>query len=270
MLTFGRAKHSSYTPDQVSASRPRLPYPNGWFTVAFSDEVAPGTVLRRKFMGEDVVIYRTAAGVLRVVEPYCPHLGAHLGYGGKVQGEEIVCPFHHFRFDPSGVCVGTGYGTSPPRATLRQWTSQAVNGVIAIWRHADGEPPSWELPAIPVEDFPKPVEHTATIIDHPQDIVENGVDIGHVGPVHHYRNLRIHTPLELEQHRLSIGPAAAREFPRLGALDIVFDVEAHGLGYIWVIARIPRLRAHALFQAMATPIDPVHIDLRFTVSLRFG
>jgi nitrite reductase/ring-hydroxylating ferredoxin subunit len=270
MLTRARAKRSTYTPPQVSASRPRRPYPNGWFAVAFSEEVPPGTVLRRRFMGEDVVIYRTAGGAVRVVEPYCPHLGAHLGYGGKVQGEEIVCPFHHFRFDASGVCVATSYGTVPPRARLRQWTCKEVNGAIAIWRHADGEPPSWELPAVPMEDFPKPVKHTATIIDHPQEVVENGVDIGHIGPVHHYRNLRIRTPLELEQHRLAIGPAAARVFPLLGEVDIIFDVEAHGLGYIWVIASIPRLRAQALFQAMATPIDPVHIDLRFTVSLRFG
>ena len=74
---------------------------------------ATASVLRRRFMGEDVVIYRTAGGVLRVVEPYCPHLGAHLGYGGKVQGEELVCPFHHFRFDASGACAATSYGTAP-------------------------------------------------------------------------------------------------------------------------------------------------------------
>lgn len=221
-------------------------------------------------MGEDVVIYRTRAGVVRVVEPYCPHLGAHLGYGGQVEGEELVCPFHRFRYDTAGVCVATEYGTSPPRAVLGQWRSQELNGVIVIWRHATGEPPGWELPAIPVAEFPKPVTHTATIIDHPQEVVENGVDIGHIGPVHHYRNLRIRNPLQLEDHRLTIGPAAARAFPLLGEVDVIFDVEAHGLGYIWVTASIPRFRAKALFQAMATPIDPVHIDLRFAVSLRFG
>ena len=62
-------------------------YPDGWFAVAFADELRPGQVLRRRFMGEDVVVYRTSGGVLRAVEPYCPHLGAHLGYGGRVEGE---------------------------------------------------------------------------------------------------------------------------------------------------------------------------------------
>lgn len=267
---FGSVRRNSYVPPQVSADRPRLPYPNGWFVVAFSDEVPAGAVLRRRLMGEDVVIYRTAAGIVRVVEPYCPHLGAHLGYGGKVEGEEILCPFHHFRYDTSGACVGTSYGTKPPQARLCQLAHRELNGVIAVWRHADGEPPGWELPEIAATEFPRPVTRTVTIIDHPQEIVENGVDIGHIGPVHHYRNLRIRTPLQLEQHWMAIGPAAARVFPLFGEVDIIFDVEAHGLGYIWVIARIPRLHAEALFQAMATPIDPTHVDLRFSVSLRFG
>jgi nitrite reductase/ring-hydroxylating ferredoxin subunit len=266
---LGRVRGGS-APAPVSASRPRLPYPDGWFAVAFSDELPAGAVMRRRFMGEDVVIYRTRAGVTRVVEPYCPHLGAHLGYGGRVEGEEIVCPFHHFRFDTSGACVATGYGTRPPRARLGVLRSIERNGVIFVWRHARGASPGWEPPSIPVGVFPAPVTHTCTIIDHPQEVVENGVDIGHIGPVHHYRNLRIRVPLKLEEHRLTIGPAAARVFPLLGEVDIIFDVEAHGLGYIWVLADIPRLRAHALFQAMATPVDPCHIDLRFSVSLRVG
>ncbi|WP_459250257.1 Rieske 2Fe-2S domain-containing protein [Streptomyces youssoufiensis] len=53
---------------------------------------------------------------LRRLRPYCPHLGAHPGHGGTVRGENLVCPCHHFRFDPEGACVRTGYGTAPPRA----------------------------------------------------------------------------------------------------------------------------------------------------------
>ncbi|MEV6419914.1 Rieske 2Fe-2S domain-containing protein [Streptomyces sp. NPDC051662] len=58
-----------------------------------------GKVVRRQFMGEDLVAYRTREGIVRVVDPYCPHLGAHLGFGGLVDGENIVCPFHHFAYE---------------------------------------------------------------------------------------------------------------------------------------------------------------------------
>jgi cholesterol 7-desaturase len=270
MIARGRLRRAPYEPPPVAAERPRRPYPNGWFAVAFGDDVPPGRVLRKRFMGEDVVVYRTRAGLVRVVEPYCPHLGAHLGYGGTVEGEEIVCPFHRFAFDVDGRCVRTGYGTRPPAARLRLLTVRERNGAVMVWHHAGGAQPEWELPDIPTAGFPAPVRHVYTIVDHPQEIAENAIDVGHIGPIHHYTNVRVRRPMAVDGPRFTIGPAAQRVFPLLGEVDVVFDVEVHGLGYIWVTATIPRLRAAALFQAMATPIDPCRVELRFSVSLRAG
>jgi phenylpropionate dioxygenase-like ring-hydroxylating dioxygenase large terminal subunit len=264
-----RARGTDDSPP-LAETQPRRPYPDGWFAVAFGDELRPGRVLRRRFMGEDLVVYRTRRGVVRVVEPYCPHLGAHLGYGGTIEGEEIVCPFHRFAFDVSGACVRTGYGTRPPRAQLAQRVAREVNGAIMVWRHAAGAPPAWEIPARSADGFPTPVRHVYTIVDHPQEIAENAVDIGHIGPIHHYRGVRVRRPLAVAGPSFTIGPAAQRVFPLAGAVDVVFDVEAHGLGHIWVDATIPRLRAAATFQAMATPLDPCRVALRFSVALRTG
>ena len=83
------------------------PYPTGWYAFGLASELAPGGVLSRPFMGDDLVVYRTRSGVLRAVEPYCPHLGAHLGHGGRVDGELIVCAFHAFAYDTAGACVRT-------------------------------------------------------------------------------------------------------------------------------------------------------------------
>jgi phenylpropionate dioxygenase-like ring-hydroxylating dioxygenase large terminal subunit len=252
----------------VAADRPRLPYPNGWFAVAFSEEVPPGRVLRRRLMGEDVVIYRTRSGVVRVIEPYCPHLGAHLGYGGKVAGEEIVCPFHGFRFDPSGACVANSYATRPPRAQLAPRIFREVNGAIVVWHDAGGGPPTWELPQLPGDGFPSSARRTYTIVDHPQEVMENAVDVGHIRPVHGYQNPQIRTPLEADGARLRIGTVAERVFPVLGNVEMLLDFEIDGLGFIWVLAKIPRFGGEALFGAWPTPIDPCRIDLRFAMSLR--
>lgn len=46
------------------------------------------------------------------------HLGAHLGHGGRVQGDIVICPFHGLGFNPAGECVRAPAGTTPPRAQL--------------------------------------------------------------------------------------------------------------------------------------------------------
>jgi phenylpropionate dioxygenase-like ring-hydroxylating dioxygenase large terminal subunit len=48
-----------------------LPYPNGWFAMAWSRELKPGRELRQRLMGEDVVLYRTREGTPVVTRPFC-------------------------------------------------------------------------------------------------------------------------------------------------------------------------------------------------------
>lgn len=52
----------------------RLPYPNGWFALAFGRGLPSGAVLRRRLRGEEIVLYRTKSGKPRAIRPYCPHL----------------------------------------------------------------------------------------------------------------------------------------------------------------------------------------------------
>ena len=60
-----------------------------------------------------MVAFRTESGQAKVVDAYCPHMGAHLGYGirdqaghgSAVVGESIVCPFHGWAYDGEGKCT---------------------------------------------------------------------------------------------------------------------------------------------------------------------
>src|SRR6185436_3368986 len=61
-----------------------LPIPNGWFAVAWSKDFVPGDVKRARYFGQDLVLFRTRDGHMRVLDAYCPHLGAHLAEGGRV------------------------------------------------------------------------------------------------------------------------------------------------------------------------------------------
>ena len=59
--------------------------PSGWFVVGWSHELASGDVKPLKVFGQELVLYRSTGGELRCLEATCQHLGAHLGYGGKVR-----------------------------------------------------------------------------------------------------------------------------------------------------------------------------------------
>jgi phenylpropionate dioxygenase-like ring-hydroxylating dioxygenase large terminal subunit len=73
-----------------------------WTDVLGSDDVGPGTAVPVEVGGADIVVWRTAGGVLAACDSRCPHQWSHLGSAGAVDGEELVCLSHFWRFDTAG------------------------------------------------------------------------------------------------------------------------------------------------------------------------
>ena len=94
----------------------RFPFgiPNSWFMLLYSNELATGEVKPLRYLGRELVAFRDAQGAVRVFDAFCPHLGANLGYGGKVVGDTLQCPFHGWRFDGNGRCVQVPYADKIP------------------------------------------------------------------------------------------------------------------------------------------------------------
>ena len=91
---------------------PHRAIPSGWFQVGWSEELAePGAdvIKRMRYFGRDLVMYRAASGQVVVLDAYCPHMGAHLGYGGTVCGNAIQCPYHGWQWGPAGENVQIPY-----------------------------------------------------------------------------------------------------------------------------------------------------------------
>jgi phenylpropionate dioxygenase-like ring-hydroxylating dioxygenase large terminal subunit len=176
-----------------SSRFPFTSYPTGWFAVAFSRDLKPGDVKPIRNFGQNLVIFRTESGRAVVSDPYCPHLGAHLGFGGTVEGEAIRCPFHHWTFEANGGrCVAVPFAPPPPTAALRLWPTIERNDVILVWHDLAGRPPLWEMPAFePTED--QSLADFAVfdgIRAHTQEILENGADWLHFYTVHATRRLQ--------------------------------------------------------------------------------
>ena len=141
------------------------------------------------YVGRKLVIFRTEEGHVALADAHCPHLGAHLGVGGKVVGSALRCPFHGWEWDYGGRCRSIPYSKLiPPNARLRTYPVIERNGAVWFWYHPRGIPPEFEVPVIPEWGSPEYGaqwdHHTWVIRAHPQDILENGIDFPHVMTVH--------------------------------------------------------------------------------------
>ena len=127
-------------------------YPNGWYEVMRSDDLAVGEVKAISMIGKHLVVFRDERGRAHIMDGYCPHLGANLGVGGQVKGNCIKCPFHGWEFDgETGKCVNIPYAESVPAfAKTNVWISIERNGIICVWFDAEGREPPYFL-----EDLPK-------------------------------------------------------------------------------------------------------------------
>ena len=245
------------------------PYPDGWYAVAYADELPRGAVVVRPFMGQEIVLFRTASGAVCGVEPYCPHLGAHLGHGGRVEGESLRCPFHGFCFDRSGACVATSYGKRPPKARLGVFHVREQSGLVLAHSDATSAAPGWEVPPLDMTGWTPLTRRQWTLRGHPQETTENSVDVGHLAVVHGYRNVTELAPLETKGPYLTVRYAMDRPVvPLLPALRVEFTIHAHGLGYSLVEVQAPALGLETRQFVLVTPLDEHRVTMRIALCMR--
>jgi len=211
------------------------PYPRGWYVIAESSDLRPGDVKTVKAFGREVVVFRTDDGEAHVVNAHCPHLGAHLGHGGRVCGDRLRCPFHGWEFEGrSGKCVKLASGDPvPAKAELRRWTVDERYGLVLVWFHDEGEPPTWTVEFEDMESsWSDWSTHTWEFKARIQDVGENDADIAH-SPVMH--GLTGHLPkLEMQTD----GPVCDWR------MDVEMDRWAFGLpnlpGRLYDALRVPK------------------------------
>jgi phenylpropionate dioxygenase-like ring-hydroxylating dioxygenase large terminal subunit len=74
-----------------------------WHPIATVDEVKD-LPLPVRILGEDLILFRTAAGNYGLVYPRCAHRGTSLAYG-KIEENGIRCGYHGWLFDTEGRCL---------------------------------------------------------------------------------------------------------------------------------------------------------------------
>ena len=238
------------------------PFPNGWFAVAFSSELKPGAVRIVRFMDGERVLYRTHSGTACMIEPYCPHLGAHFGHGGKVDGEHLVCPFHGFRYGVDGYCANRGPQSGPGRISTNHWHIREINGVLQAWHDSEGRSPAWQLPQLDLGSYSAPRHTSLEVRGHIQNFTENTIDRAHYSPIHALTDFALAPPL-FDGHRMEVDLAARwRKLPFRMHLDI------HGLGHTFLTSELPDLGVKIVSLVMPTPTSAHTWILRHVQRLR--
>lgn len=180
-------------------------FPRGWFMVASAAELGTAP-LSVRFFGRELVLYRGASGRAYLVDAYCPHMGAHLGRNStsyivmddeRIEGENIRCPFHGWRFGPDGQCNQIPYSDQkPPRAArIHHWDIVERAGILWTWHDEEGSAPDPDLlPSFDRWDDPQwvrwAIDDLGELPQHPVEIVDNMTDFAHFAPIHGSRNVR--------------------------------------------------------------------------------
>jgi 3-ketosteroid 9alpha-monooxygenase subunit A len=252
---------------------PYTRHPSGWFQVAWSAEIGVGDVRPLRYFDTDLVAYRGTSGALAVLDAHCPHLGADLGHGGCVEGDDIVCPFHAWRWDSDGRNVCIPYSTTVNRRQrIRTWPVREIDGLVHVWYDADGAEPTWEPQSItdvvgdfdPADFFPVHPHGTHTfegVRAFPQFISENFVDAAHFAYVHSARAV---TTIE---HYETSGPYfdVVHRFESVKGAGL--HIRASGLGMALGVFRAEGRIAFLEIQA-TTPVAGDLSDLRGSVFAR--
>jgi phenylpropionate dioxygenase-like ring-hydroxylating dioxygenase large terminal subunit len=156
-----------------------------WHPVAYASEVGAEPRATR-LLGEPLVLWRGSSGALRAFRDLCSHRGAALSRG-HVQGDEIVCAYHGWRYRGDGACTAIPQLPDPARvpAMARATAYRSYERYGVVWVALDD--PRWPVPDIPeLEDGAWRTVRTGPFAwrcDASRQ-VENFTDFGHFAFVH--------------------------------------------------------------------------------------
>jgi 3-ketosteroid 9alpha-monooxygenase subunit A len=215
------------------------------------------------------VVFRGEDGMARVFDAHCPHLGAHLGHGGKVEGNGVRCPFHAWRFGEDGRCTEIPYSKRiPAKSSVRAWRVSERNGIVFVHHHDQGAEPTFEIPEIPEldsDDWSVPENRFWKVRSRWFDMNENCVDNIHFKYVHGTPNIP-KSSISVDEHIFRVDNEMNMTTPR-GEIEATLTTIDHGPAFqiVEITGGVDTLMLNT-----ATPIDEEWTDVSFSYSIRHG
>lgn len=147
-------------------------YDKGWYCLAFEDEVPQG--LSRHDLASLRLMLLREGDRITAYPADCPHRGAHLACGGRLERDAIICPYHGYRIRLDG---------DGPLA-IRPLTTLQAGGSVYV-RLSDSMDNGWpETLARISADFNISPGITMHLSAPMEEVIENGFDQLHFDSVH--------------------------------------------------------------------------------------
>ena len=106
---------------------------NYWYPILRTEELPSERPVLLTVLGEDVAVWRDAAGRPQVVHDRCPHRGVRLSRGRILDGH-LQCAFHGLRFDGTGRCTLIPWEPESSRlkdeVRVRAYPSEELGGYV--------------------------------------------------------------------------------------------------------------------------------------------
>jgi phenylpropionate dioxygenase-like ring-hydroxylating dioxygenase large terminal subunit len=108
-------------------------HPDHWYPLAWSEEIAPGKVIGRRFAGEPIALFRTADGKLTALEDRCAHRQVPL-HLGVVSGQTLKCGYHGWSYDRAGACIDVPYlGECRLPNGVKSYPVREMGGMVLVF-----------------------------------------------------------------------------------------------------------------------------------------
>lgn len=156
---------------------------NFWFPAEFSKVLVKDTLVPFELFGESWVLFRDEHGKPACIKDTCAHRACPLSLG-KIEGGQVTCAYHGWRFDGSGQCTAM-----PSTAFCRNVAVAALpcaekDGFVWVW-------PGFATPDDELPGFTAPPAgfdvHAEIMVDVPVEhglLVENLLDLAHAPFTH--------------------------------------------------------------------------------------
>ena len=208
------------------------------------------------------------------MDAYCEHLGAHLGFGGHVEGEVIECAFTVGSGASEGRNVCIPYEKRPNRgrrcAPTRSWnaTSRSTSGTMSTVANPSSTFLTYSRVSRMAAVWPTTARgslYEQRLELHPQYVLENGVDVEHFKFVHKTPIVPVFTRHDFDEPVSYVDFTITFEGDENQSIDDVNSgVEAINGGLGIAVTKSSGMVDNRTISAV-TPVDEHTSDVRFTV-----
>jgi 5,5'-dehydrodivanillate O-demethylase oxygenase subunit len=113
-----------------------------WHPVAAACEFTGKFPLKKRLLGEDLIVYRSPSGDYGAMQPFCPHRGASLEFA-SIERDGVRCAYHGWKFSAGGACLDQPAepgGGAKSGTRVRAYPAQEMGGLVWLYLGPDPAP----------------------------------------------------------------------------------------------------------------------------------